>query len=484
MADNVREVIRAAQAAELGGDKPRAIELLRRAADMCRRSGNLPRAEQLLRYALRLDPSRKDLEEELVRLSSAEPPALSPAIPEPSADSDSDEEPEPGVWVIEEDSSSSLREALREAELAIDRRLNPVATATEVIRTAVLSVDVSGAQAARAEAPVEVRAPEPPAPMEARPVEAPRKEEPRPPPEAGEAAFIERGPTRADPSLDAWCSFCCRPRSEVGPLVAGPAGAFICSACIGESGALLGGVASVASAARRASAARKPVPSELVGQEAARERLERGLDVGVRRVLLLGPEGTGKSTWMRSLVEQGRGVLVTPDALERAPVDAVLLVEDVDRLPPAEQASLAAFLARHSERTVVMTARGKPVAPGPVLQSDSGLLPVPTTASISEAVRGTLPIVLVEQVQLVVVFEASSVEDLKEIARRRMASREDCTLSEEALTALATEASRSPRSGHELLALLARVPPGTWRVEVKKKGKAKPARKSRRKGTS
>lgn len=475
MADNVREVIRAAQAAELGGDKPRAIELLRRAADLCRRSGNLPRAEQLLRYALRLDPSRKDLEEELVRLGSAEQPAQSPAIPEPPSEPDSDDEPEPGVWVIEEDASSSLREALREAELAIDRRLNPVATATEVIRAAVLSVDVSGSQAARAE---------PPAPMEARPVEAPRKEEPRPPREAGEAAFIERGPTRADPSLDAWCSFCCRPRSEVGPLVAGPAGAFICSACIGESGALLGGVASVASAARRASAARKPVSSELVGQEAARERLERGLEVGVRRVLLLGPEGTGKSTWMRSLVEQGRGVLVTPDALERAPVDAVLLVEDVDWLPPAEQASLATFLARHSERTVVMTARGKPVAPGPVLQSDSGLLPVPTTASISVAVRGTLPVVLVEQVQLVVVFEALGVGELKELARRRLASREDCTLSEEALTALASEASRSPRSGHELQALLARVPPGTWRVEVKKKGKAKPARKSRRKGSS
>jgi len=32
MAENVRDVIRAAQAAELGGDKPRAIELLRRAA--------------------------------------------------------------------------------------------------------------------------------------------------------------------------------------------------------------------------------------------------------------------------------------------------------------------------------------------------------------------------------------------------------------------------------------------------------------------
>ncbi|MFL5358708.1 ClpX C4-type zinc finger protein [Archangium sp.] len=474
MGDNVREVIRAAQAAELGGDKPRALELLRRAADLCRRSGNLPRAEQLLRYALRLDPSRKDLEEELVRLTSAQQ-AEPPAVSEPPSDSDE----EPGVWVLEEDSSSTLREALREAELAMDRRLNPVAAATEVIRAAVLSVDVSSVQEARAEAPVDVRAP-----VETRPVEAPRKEEPRPSAEAGEGAFIERGPTRADPSLDAWCSFCCRPRSEVGPLVAGPAGAFICSACIGESGALLGGVVPMASAARRASASRRPVSFELVGQESARERFEHGLEVGVRRVLLLGPEGSGKSTWMRALVEQGRGVLVTPDALDRAPVDAMLLVEDVDRLPPAEQTVLAAFLARYSERTVLMTSRGEPAAPGPVLLSDSGRLPVTTTASLSEAVRGALPVVLLEQVQLLVAFESPSVEDLKEIARHRLASREDCVLSDEALTALATEASRSQRSGHELQALLARVPPGTWRVEVKKKGKAKPARKSRRKGSS
>ncbi|HYO52135.1 ClpX C4-type zinc finger protein [Archangium sp.] len=448
MAENVRDVIRAAQAAELGGDKPRAIELLRRAAELCRRAGNGARAEQLLRYALRLDPSREDLEAEIVRLE-AMTRASEESLPAPSAPA-SDEEPEPGVFVLEEDTTSPLQQALREAELAMDRRTNPVALAVEVMRSAVL-------------------------------------EDPHPgplPEGEGEGAFIERGPTRADPSLDAWCSFCCRPRSEVGPLVAGPAGAFICSACIGESGALLGGVAPVAPAARGASAAHRPVSIGLVGQEPAREGLERGLEAGVRRVLVLGPEGSGKSTWMRVLVEQGRGVLVTPDSLDRAPVDALLLVEDVDRLPPAEQSSLSAFLARHPERTVLMTARGDPAAPGLVLLSDSGRLSVPTTAALAEAVRGALPIVLLEQVQWLVPFETLSVEDLIDIARRRLASREDCRLSDEVLTALATEAARSPRSGHELQALLARVPPGTWRLEVKKKGKAKPARRGRRKGTS
>jgi hypothetical protein len=482
MAENVRDVIRAAQAAELGGDKARAIELLRRAADLCRRAGNRARAEQLLRYALRLDPSRKDVEEEIGRLEAmtragSATRAWTEEEDSPPVPSAADEDAESGVFVLEEDSSSSLQEALREAELAMDRRTHPVALAVEVMRSAVLSVAVPGGPETQAAAPESPReAPE------ARKEEPPQAEQNPSPVPKEEGAFIERGPTRADPSLDAWCSFCCRPRSEVGPLVAGPAGAFICSACIGESSALLGGVAPAARG--RDPAAQRPISVEWVGQEPARESFERGLEAGVRRLLLLGPEGSGKSTWVRMLVEQGRGVLVTSDSFDRAPVDALLLLEDVDRLPPAEQASLGAFLARHPERTVLMTARGEPVAPGLVLLSDSGRLPVPTTAALSEAVRGALPAVLLELVQWLVPLEKPGVEALVEIARRWLASREDRRLSDEALTALATEAARSPRSGHELLALLARVPPGTWRLEVKKKGKAKPARRGRRKGTS
>src|SRR5712692_7885608 len=41
--------------------------------------------------------------------------------------------------------------------------------------------------------------------------------------------LAERGPTLADPTAQAWCSFCCRPQSDVGALAAGPAGAFICA---------------------------------------------------------------------------------------------------------------------------------------------------------------------------------------------------------------------------------------------------------------
>ena len=52
--------------------------------------------------------------------------------------------------------------------------------------------------------------------------------------------LVERTPTLADPALEAWCSFCCRPAREVGQLVAGPAHAFVCQACIELAAGLLG----------------------------------------------------------------------------------------------------------------------------------------------------------------------------------------------------------------------------------------------------
>jgi hypothetical protein len=44
--------------------------------------------------------------------------------------------------------------------------------------------------------------------------------------------IAERGPVLADPTAEAWCSFCCRPKAEVGPLVAAPTGTFICRRCV------------------------------------------------------------------------------------------------------------------------------------------------------------------------------------------------------------------------------------------------------------
>src|SRR5260370_8303277 len=59
MASDVREYLRAAQAAEIRGDKASAAEILKAAADAFLKAGNDPRAQQMLRHVARLkgDPA-------------------------------------------------------------------------------------------------------------------------------------------------------------------------------------------------------------------------------------------------------------------------------------------------------------------------------------------------------------------------------------------------------------------------------------------
>jgi hypothetical protein len=47
------------------------------------------------------------------------------------------------------------------------------------------------------------------------------------------------GPVAAAPELNAWCSFCCRPRAEAGPLVTGPTDAYLCRDCARDALRLL-----------------------------------------------------------------------------------------------------------------------------------------------------------------------------------------------------------------------------------------------------
>ena len=126
MADEVREYIRAAQQAELSGDKPRAVELLRKAATLVRSGGNQQRAIQLLRQAQRLDGSHRELADEIRRLE----------------------------WLPDR----PLLRAVEDEEREMEEALGPLR-------------DLEGA----------------------------------------DRRMVDRGPTRADPGLAAWCSFCCRP---------------------------------------------------------------------------------------------------------------------------------------------------------------------------------------------------------------------------------------------------------------------------------
>jgi hypothetical protein len=528
MADNPRDLLRAAQSADIQGDVRRAVECLQKAAELYRKAGNAPRALQLLRHARRLDGSRVDIAEEVNRLEWMPETLL--ARPGREDDEDSrlasevvrsrEREPLPELARRQR----LIEEALREAGMAA----GPAEGASEVrtwvleteevedpqrleVQLARVAASVEAAEVARAggtgvpsteagaASRTDMSAPARPGEESERGTGAPGlvaegqgSDAPRPaalsedaspdgpPRRRREKRLIDRGPTRADVAVDAWCSFCCRPRAEVGDLVAGPAGAFICKGCLAESLSLLGDVELPA----------RPRPTEpagafmeLVGQAAARELLDGALQAGARCLLAVGPEGCGKSVWFQQLQRQGRGVLISVSALEQAPPPRPLLIEDVDRLDAAARAHLAAFLARHPGHTVVLSARGLgPDAPGRVLRGDSGRVPVPTTAVLSRAVRGAVPVDLLEHVQVLVPLHAPTLPDYVEIARRRLALREPAvSLSEDVLAAFAAEAARSPRAGHELHALLNRVPAGMWGLEDA--AKPAPPRKGRRKGT-
>jgi hypothetical protein len=602
MADNPRELIRAAQSAELQGDVKRAVEYLRKAAEVYRQAGNTSRALQLLRHARKLDGGNVELAEEVSRLEWMPQPLTARRGSEDDEDarlaSELDrslgEEPLPELVRRQRLIEDALREASRaaaEAEQAsgedkvwvigtevaedlqrLEIQLAKVAASvdpaevvgdggvaalsTEAVRA--VADPLEGALAAEAPAvpvaegalparPVRAASLEAPGPGEWRPAGragaasgeplrtealaeaegqegSPRQaaplqasgqpeavraaslevaaaqgqealpgtprqdasaeagvEEPARPRRRREQRLIDRGPTRADVALDAWCSFCCRPRTEAGDLVAGPTGAFICKACLNESQSLLGDVVPVPLPARPRPVEAAGAVMELVGQAEARALLDAALQAGARCLLAVGPEGCGKSVWFQQLQRQGQGVFTPISALEQATSQAPLLVEDVDRLDASAHTALAAFLARNPRHTVLLSARGTgPEKSGPLLRGDMGLLPVPTTAALGQAVRGALPASVLEHVQVLLPLHAPTQPEYVEIARRRLALREPAiSLSSDVLEAFAAEAVRSPRAGHELQALLNRVPAGSWRLE----NPAPPPRKARRKGT-
>ncbi|HEX8702951.1 MAG TPA: ClpX C4-type zinc finger protein [Myxococcaceae bacterium] len=537
-----RDHIRAAQAAELRGDKAGAIAELVKAAELFQQASNSARALQLLRHARKLDPTRVDIAEQISKLEwlpdtsiagalqgarpgepvlqlKLEPDELAErqrlieeALREagmPSSGGDAPDEVK--RWLVEEPAVarepprlySASERALEwarqreEEEKALGQWLGEEPEEEPSGFKAAVSASPVGELSAVNRLPmgreVEPILAEPIlADVESMPFQelAAPSEFARESAASSEPSMFDRGPTRADPALDAWCSFCCRPRLEVGEMVAGPTGSFICAACVSESQSLLG-LERAEPSARPAPPRRKEEPTApaLVGQQEARSLLTRGLEAGARRLLVLGPEGCGKSVWFQELVSQDLGVLVTVDALEQGAGGSLLLVEDVDRLQPEARARLTAFLARHPERTVVMSARGGTNVTSFVLHGPPGSLPLFTSHALFPVLRGAVPLPLIDQIQLVIPVQAPSEAEFIEIARRRLAARgSEVTLSDDVLAAFAAAAARSPRLGHELTALLGRVLSGSWSLHSpaeKDLGDGKPSsRRGRRKGNA
>ncbi|NRD60567.1 hypothetical protein HRD49_02285 [Corallococcus exiguus] len=554
MADNPRELIRAAQTAELQGDRARAAQCLEQAAALYQKSGHTSRASQLLRQARQMKARAPDVSPAFTAAMTGnkdavafravsfgdavsdafndKADAVAHTLEDSTVDSGSEPPTEPGlprlagriaaigapspaeavtVATGPEGTASSdaggPRASLEDAEAtasgggprsAANRDASrPSAEGVALAESRPLSgrmqavgpggqrdapdddVVVPGGmllppeedeldpatgllRASGAEDPVVpgglLRPPdEDTSPVHAEPARSRRREK----------RIIERGPTRADPALDAWCSFCCRPRGEVGDLVAGPAGAFICKGCLGESQGLLGDVVAPSPVRKPVVKAPRAGAVEMVGHDEVKTLLERTVQAGARCLLLVGPEGCGKSLFFQTLQRRGQGVLASVDALESTPGTEPLLVEDVDRLEPRAQAALTAFLANRPARAVVMSARGAVSSLGLWVRGEGGSLPVPTTAGMIEAVQGTVPVSLLERVQVLLPVRRPTVPELVEVARRTLALRQPAvTLTDEVLGAFAAEAVRSPRAGHELQALLSRVYAGSWSLEA------------------
>jgi hypothetical protein len=236
---------------------------------------------------------------------------------------------------------------------------------------------------------------------------SPQAEEPAPEVPRSRGRMIEeRGPTLAPAELDAWCSFCCRPRREVGPLVAGPTGTFICASCTGIARALLGSGAPEQTSPKR--------PVALPHQEAAWKRINK---TGSKVALLLGPAGSGRTTLLAAL--SGPGIVVVD-------LDAPL-----EALPSASR--------------VIVAVCAEPPPPPLTIAGQ----PVYDTATLLTACGALVPESVLAQVDAVGVLPPFDAAALHTLAQQLGASE-----GAEQLVALAL---KSPRPAQELRALIARL---------------------------
>lgn len=531
MSGGIRELLRAAQEAEVRGDFASAVERLREAAVLYDEAGKRTRALAMLRHAQRLDPSRSDLGEGIRQLESSD--AEVPSGPSP------------------------LQQQM-DAVLAEGR---------------------------------------PGTPEEGLPGENNR-------------TLVERGPTLAHASVAAWCSFCCRPGAELGPLVAGPAGAFVCGRCLLEAARLLEGagghgafafsqasrvdlpasspsagtaggdgasqparglvrgatdvesqddLVAQADASRlqhvpsqassgvlrelrmralveresgradsgyvavdvgtgfdvqrdggnsgrtgeavvassragdvvsRAVSGQEPpddrtraLPPERVSVEdvpqlvRTRDALLQAIDSGGRRVLLIGPAGAGKSAVLEDVARKRDGFFFSIATAPRSlPGEWLLILEVPQATDPSEWGAALALLDRHPGRAI-LAVRGQPMKGGITLRAAERTLTVPSTAALMTATADALPQVLVEQVDAVVELDALDVNALTTLAERMLRTRGFAApFVRQTAGMVAKLAYASGRGIHEVHALVRRIPDGKWVGARPVSGKRKKAR--------
>lgn len=272
-----------------------------------------------------------------------------------------------------------------------------------------------------------------------------------PPPTPRRSRLFEpRTPVLADPAEDAWCSFCCRPAKEVGALVGGPTGAYLCRSCLEAATRALGEGGGAAPAVVRSGTGLRAM---LPGQARALERLAR---VPARVVLLLGPPGAGKSTLATQLGTAAR----SPFAALPAGTAATVVVDLPPRLVADEAAALRAWLGAGAQRRLVLVATGVPPPPALRLAGEHGEEAIYDTSALVAA-AADVPAELLEVVELVVALEAPDGAALGTLAVGLLEERAT-RVGPEVVQRLVELALESGRGAAELAALVRRIPSGRY----------------------
>ena len=267
------------------------------------------------------------------------------------------------------------------------------------------------------------------------------------PPPAQVAMLDQRSPALADPRIDAWCSFCCRPAREAGALVTGPTGAFMCGRCLRTSAGLIG----VPLSGSAPELGRGPTLDVLLpSQQRAVERLRQRQG---RVVLVVGPPASGKSTLLGRL-----GSLARPPYTHLP--EKRVIVDLPSRLVAEEEGRLLAWLEADAGRSLVIGACGRLPAPSLVLAGEQGAEPVYDTRALASAVD-TVSEGLLSQVDQVVALEAPDAAALEVLARGLLEGR-GVELPQSAIHRLVAIAVDSGRGAHEVAALARRISPGRY----------------------
>jgi hypothetical protein len=260
----------------------------------------------------------------------------------------------------------------------------------------------------------------------------------------------------------------------VGRLVTGPTGSFICQGCVFEARAKLTGPEkgtrsheefaraqtretrdATAGLGHRVDPADVPEVALLPSQREALEQIERGLKAGAERILLLGPVGAGKTRLLISLAKRGLGAELSAGGSHPR------MLMDEDLLSGVDGDRRAAEL---SARPFVLAAVGALLYPRFHLTGPERFV-LPSTAELAEATSGRLPLSLLEAVDWVVPLRSPSDLELRTLAARMLSERSSHReISDRLLSALVVAAVDSGRGLHELMALVRRVPPGTWEL--------------------